>query len=130
MSQSVSAVLSEHFQCSVHFFLELTEFGEELTEEQGRNIETFEALDNSLDDVPHELIDQTIQLRARSLEAFENSVSAMCGAVCNTFRPATAAQFVEKVNEDIQSQLELGKSKGREQAAFLREVEAMIVAPG
>jgi hypothetical protein len=76
------------------------------------------------------LIEQTIQLRARNEEAFENSVSAMCAAVCDTFRPVTAAEFIEKVNGDIRSELELGKSKGRERGAFLREVEAMTVAPG
>jgi hypothetical protein len=128
MAQSVSARLSEHFQWSRLFFLDLPEFGDEITEEQGRNIDTFEALDNSLGAVPHELVEQTIQLRARNPEAFENSVSAMCAAVCDTFRPATAAEFVEKVNEDIRSELELGKSKGRERGAFLREVEAMSVA--
>jgi hypothetical protein len=130
MTQTVSARLGEYFQCSGNFFLELTEFGDELTEEQGRNIKTFEDLDNSLDEVPHELIEQTIQLRARSSEAFENSVSAMCAAVCDTFRPTTAAEFVEKVNEDIRSEFELGRSKGRERDILLRELEAMTVAPG
>jgi hypothetical protein len=130
MARSVSARFSEHFQWARDFFLELAEFGKELTEEQSRNIATFEALDNSLADVPHELIERVIQLRARNAEAFENSVSAMIGAVCDTFRPATAAEFIEKVNEDIRSELELGKSKGRERGAFLREVEAMTVAGG
>ena len=45
MTQSVSARLSEYFQCSGHFFLELTESGEQLTEEQGWNVKTFEDLD-------------------------------------------------------------------------------------
>ena len=54
----------------------------------------------------------------------------MCAAVCDTFRPTTAAEFVEKVNEDIRSELELGKSRGRERSVFLREVEAMTVALG
>jgi hypothetical protein len=130
MTQSVSANLSEHFLWARDFFLELTEFGKELTEEQSRNITTFEALDKSLGDVPHELIEQAIQLRARNAEAFANSVSAMIGAVCDTFRPVTAAEFIEKVNEDIRAELERGKSKGREQAAFIREIEAMTVAPG
>ena len=68
--------------------------------------------------LPPELIEQTIQLRVRNPEAFENSVSAMCAAVCDTFRPLTAADFVQKVNEDIRSEIELGKSKGRENGAF------------
>jgi hypothetical protein len=122
MTQSVSAFLSEHFLCSAHFFLEQTEFGGKLTEEQWRNVKTFEDLDNSLDGVPPELIEQTIQLRARNPEAFENSVSAMCAAVCDTFRPLTAADFVQKVNEDIRSDTELGKSKGREYEVWRRDL--------
>jgi hypothetical protein len=100
MTQSVPAFLSEHFICSAHFFLEQTYTGGKLTEEQWRNVKTFEDLDNSLDGVPLELIEQTIQLRARNAEAFENSVSAMCAAVCDTFRPLTAADFLQTVNED------------------------------
>jgi hypothetical protein len=100
MTQSVPAFLSEHFICSAHFFLEQTDTGGKLTEEQWRNVKTFEDLDNSLDGVPLELIEQTIQLRARNAEAFENSVSAMCAAVCDTFRPLTAADFLQTVNED------------------------------
>jgi hypothetical protein len=128
MTQSVPAFLSEHFVCGAHFFLEQTDTGGKLTEEQWRNVKTFEDLDGSLDSVPPELIEQTIQLRARDAEAFENSVSAMCAAVCDTFRPLTAADFVEKVNEDIRSEFEFGKSKGREDGALMREVEEMTAA--
>ena len=124
MTQSVPAFLSEHFLCSAHFFLEQTDTGGKLTEEQWRNVKTFEDLDNSLDGLPPELIEQTIQLRALNPEAFEHSVSAMCAAVCDTFRPLTAADFVQKVNEDIRSDIELGKSNGREWGIFLREVRA------
>jgi hypothetical protein len=122
MTQSVSTFLSEHFLCSAHFFLEQTDTGGKLTEEQWRNVKTFEDLDNSLGAVPPELIEQTIQLRARSPEAFENSVSAMCAAVCDTFRPLTAADFVQKVNEDIRSDIELGKSIGREHDVWRRDL--------
>ena len=34
MFQSVTTVLREYFRGSAHFFLELAEFGDELTEEQ------------------------------------------------------------------------------------------------
>jgi hypothetical protein len=122
MTQSVSEFLSEHFLCSAHFFLEQTDTGGKLTEEQWRNVRTYEDLDNSLDSVPPELIEQTIQLRAQNPEAFENSVSAMCAAVCDTFRPLTAADFVQKVNEDIRSDTELGKSKGREYEVWRRDL--------
>jgi hypothetical protein len=73
----------------------------------------------------YELIEQTIQLRTRNAEAFENSVSAMCAAVCDTFRPLTAADFLQKVNEDIRSEFEFGKSKGREHGVLRRELEEM-----
>jgi hypothetical protein len=125
MTQSVPACLSEHFICSAYFSLEQTDTGGKLTEEQWRDVKTFEDLDNSLDSVPLELIEQTIQLRARNPEAFENSVSAMCAAVCDTFRPLTAADFLQKVNEDIRSEFEFGKSKGRENSEIMREVEEM-----
>src|ERR1700722_17344948 len=125
MNQSAPAFLSEHFVCSAHFFLEQTDAGGKLTEEQWRNVKTFEDLDNSIDSVPLELIEQTIQLRTRNAEAFENSVSAMCAAVCDTFRPLTAADFLQKVNEDMRSEFEFGKSKGRENSEIMREVEEM-----
>jgi hypothetical protein len=128
MTQSVPAFLSEHFLCSAHFFLEQTDTGGKLSEEEWRCVKTLEDLDNSLDSVPPELIEQTIQLRARNPEAFENSVSAMCAAVCDTFRPLTAADFVQKVNDDIRSEFEFGKSQGREHGVLLREVEEMAAA--
>ena len=123
MTQSVPAFLSEHFVCSAHFFLEQTDTGGKLTEEQWRNVKTFEDLDVSVGSLSPELVEQTIQLRARNAEAFENSVSAMCAAVCDTFRPLTAADFLQKVNEDIRSEFEFGKSKGRENGVLMRELE-------
>jgi hypothetical protein len=125
MTQSVPAFLSEHFVSSAHFFLEQTDTGGKLTEEQWRNVKTFEDLDGSVGSLSPELVEQTIQLRARNPEAFENSVSAMCAAVCDTFRPLTAADFLQRVNEDIRSEFEFGKSQGREHGVLLREVEEM-----
>jgi hypothetical protein len=125
MAQSVTAFLSEHFLCSAHFFLEQTDTGGKLTEEEWRSVKTFEDLDDSIERLPPELIEETIQLRARNAEAFENSVSAMCAAVCDTFRPLTAADFLQKVNEDIRFEFEFGKSKGRERGVLLRELEEM-----
>src|SRR5271155_4410654 len=79
--------------------------------------------------VPHDLIEQTIQLRARDGEAFENSLTAMCTAVCDTFRPVTAAEFVEILNKDIRSEIELGKSIGREFAGKVQELRAAFPEP-
>jgi hypothetical protein len=65
-------------------------------------------------------------LRAKNGEAFDNSLTAMCAAICDTFRPATATEFVEKLNEDIRSEVELGRSKGRELAREVRELVVKI----
>jgi hypothetical protein len=58
-----------------------------------------------------------------NLDAFENSLTAMCGAVCDTFRPGTAADFIERLNADIRSEIETGKSAGGEIAHFVREIQ-------
>jgi len=123
MAKSVSARLKEAFEYSVIFHLEKTEFGHELTDDELRDIKTFEALEKSLRDVPHELMEQTIQLRVKNLDAFENSLTAMCSAVCDTFRPGTAAEFIERLNADIRSEIETGKSAGGEIAHFVREIQ-------
>ncbi len=103
MAKSITARLKEAFEYSVVYYLEHAETGEELTDEDLRNIETFEALKKSVRDLPHEVIEQTIQLRGRNPDAFENSLTAICSAVSDTFRPATAAEFVERLNEDMRS---------------------------
>jgi hypothetical protein len=95
----------------------------------GRDIDTFDTLQKSICAVPHDLIEKTIQLRARNDEAFENSLTAMCAAVCDTFRPVTAAEFVEVLNKDIRSEIESGESIGREVARKRRELRAAFAEP-
>ena len=130
MSKSMTARLSEAFEYSVVFLMEKADdIVGDLSEEDARDIDTFDALKKSISAVPHELIEQTIQLRASNSEAFENSLTAMCAAVCDTFRPAMAAEFVEKLNEDIRSEIELGKSKGREVADEVRELRTAFAVP-
>jgi len=130
MSESVAARLEEAFEFSVIFFMEkVDDVVADLSEEDRRNIDTFSALQKSIHAVPPELIEQSIQLRARNEEAFENSLTAMCTAVCDTFRPVTAAEFVEVLNEDIRSEIELGKSIGREVARKRRELRAAFLEP-
>jgi hypothetical protein len=124
MAKPITARLREAFEYSVIFLMEkVDDVVADLSEEDGRDIDTFDALKNSIRAVPYDLIEQTIQLRARDGEAFENSLTAMCAAICDTFRPATAADFVEKLNEDIRSEIELGKSKGRKVAREVREIQ-------
>jgi hypothetical protein len=116
-------------QAILFHFEKVDDIVSDLTDEDGRDIETFNALKISIRAVPHALIEQTIQLRAINGEAFENSLTAMCAAVCDTFRPANAAVFIEMLNDDIRSEIELGKSKGRDLACEIREIEAAIPMP-
>ena len=76
-------------------------------------------------DVPHELIEQTIQLRTRNYDTFENSLTATCSAVCDTFRPASAAEFIEMLNVDIRSEIDTGKSQGGDLACFVERLRPM-----
>ena len=130
MAQTVAARLSEAFRYSAVFYWEgVNDIAENLTDEEGRNIDTFDVLDKSIHDMPHELIERTIQLRAKNSKAFENSLTALCGSICDTFRPTTAAEFVEKLNEDIIAEIELGKSKGRDVASEVRKMEVAFARP-
>ena len=97
MAKPITARLREAFEYSVIFLMEKVDDNvADLSEEDGRDIDTFDALKKSIRAVPHDLIEQTIQLRVRDGQAFENSLTAMCAAVCDTFRPANAAEFLAK----------------------------------
>lgn len=129
MAKPVSARLREAFEHSVVYLWEkVDDIADDLSEEDVRDMETFDALEKSIRAVPHELIEQTIQLHAQNPQAFENSLGALCAAVCDTFRP-TAAEFVERLNEDIRSDIELGKSNGRDRAREISELFAAFGAP-
>jgi hypothetical protein len=130
MSKSITARLCKAFEYSVVFVMEKVDDDVALlSEKDGRDIDTFVALKKSIHAIPHELIEQAIQLRARNPKAFQDSLRAMCAAVCDTFRPATAADFVEMLNQDIQSEIELGKSIGREFAGEVQKIRAAFAEP-
>jgi hypothetical protein len=130
MVKSVTARLHEAFEYSVVYLWEkVDDVAENLSEEDTRDMETFNALKKSIRAIPHELIEQTIQLHSKNPEAFENSVGALSAAVCDTFRPATATEFIEKLNEDIRSDTELGRSEGRDYARKVGEIKAAFLTP-
>ena len=130
MAQTVAARLSEAFRYSAVFYWEsVDDIAENLTDEEGRNIDTFDVLDKSIHDIPHELIERTIQLRAKNSKAFENSLTALCGSICDSFRPVTGAEFVERLNDDIRSEIEFGKSEGRDVASEVRKLEVALATP-
>ena len=130
MAKAIVARMREAFEYSkVYIWEKVDDVAEDMSEEDVRDLETFGALQRTIRAIPHELIEQTIQLHSQNSEAFENSILALCAAVCETFRPETAAEFVEKLNEDIRSEIEFGKSKGREYGQAAREFEAVAVQP-
>jgi hypothetical protein len=124
MAKSIASELSEAFQLSAIWYWEtVDDIAENLGPEDARNISTFGALDKSIANIPHELMERTIQLRARNAAAFENSLTAICVAVGDTFRPATAAEFLERLNEDLQSEIETGRSAGTKYAGWHEEAD-------
>jgi hypothetical protein len=130
MAKAIVARMREVFEYSkVYIWEKNGDIAENMSEEDARDMETFGALQRSIRSIPHELIEQTIQLHSNSPEAFENSVLALAAAICDTFRPATAAEFVEKLNEDIRSEIEFGKSKGQDYGRAVREFQVVAVEP-
>jgi hypothetical protein len=112
MAKSVITKIRKVLLCAAHFDLERgCEFDQPLTEEEWRRIRTWQALEASVEAVPHEIIEQTVQLRARNPEAFENSTLALCNAIGDDFSPA-AAEFVERINNDMRSEIDLGPKQG------------------
>lgn len=126
MFETVSTRLSQAFRYSAIFYWEnVDDIAENLSDEEGRNTDTFDVLDRSIRDIPLVLIEKAIELRTSNPKAFRNSLTAMCAAVCDTFRPATAAEFVERLNQDIRSEIEAGKSIGREYAGRCEQSAAV-----
>jgi hypothetical protein len=94
--------LDEAFEYSAIWYLEKADqMGEGLTDEEGRNVDLFYALQKSLKEVPPVLIEDTADLAAKYPEMFEQSLTTLCGRVCDQFRPASATEFVEKLNSYI-----------------------------
>jgi hypothetical protein len=74
---------------------------EQLTEEDGRNIDTFRALEKSVKDISPALMRDVADLASKYPDVFELSLTTLVSSVCDQFRPATAAEFVEKLNSYI-----------------------------
>ena len=94
--------LEEAFEYSAIWHFEMVDDRvEELTEEDGRDIDTFRALEKSVKEISPALMQDTADLAAKYPDVFEQSLTALCGSVCDQFRPATAAEFVEQLNAFI-----------------------------
>src|SRR5580704_2129440 len=62
MQRDMTERLEEAFEYSAIWHLEKTECGDELTDEECRNVKTFYALRDSVNDIPPELVQRTSDL--------------------------------------------------------------------
>jgi hypothetical protein len=90
--------LEQAFEYSaIWYFEKVDDMVEELTEEDGRNIDTFRDLEKSVNDISPALMQDAAELAAKYPDVFELSLTTLVSSVCDQFRPATAAEFVEKL---------------------------------
>jgi hypothetical protein len=80
MQRDMAERLEEAFEYSAIWHLEKTECGDELTDEENRNVKTFHALRDSVKDIPPELMQRTSDLArkhpgARYLERLAGPIS-------------------------------------------------------
>jgi predicted component of type VI protein secretion system len=102
MYREMTERLEQAFEYSAIWHFEMVDDRvEELTEEDGRDINTFRALEISVKEISPALMQDTADLAAKHPEVFEQSLITLCGSVCDQFRPATAAEFVEQLNTFI-----------------------------
>jgi hypothetical protein len=92
--------IAEAFEYSAIWYLEKGEF-EELTDEEGRNINLFYALEESVTEIPPALMQDVTELASKYPDVFELWLTTLLSSVCDQFRPATAAEFVEQLNTFI-----------------------------
>ena len=98
--------LAEAFEYSaIWYFEKVDDMVEELTEEDGRNIDTFRALEKSVNEISPALMQDAAELAAKYPDVFELSLTTLVSSVCDQFRPATAAEFVEKLNGYIRREI-------------------------
>jgi hypothetical protein len=99
MYREMTARLEQAFEYSAIWHFEMVDDRvEELTEEDGRDIDTFRALEKSVREISPALMQDTADLAAKYPEVFEQLLITLCGSVCDQFRPATAADFVGQLN--------------------------------
>jgi hypothetical protein len=98
--QDITERLAEAFEYSAIWYLEKAEMDGDLTDEEGRNVRAFYALQESVKEMSPALTEQIAELAAKRPDAFEQSLLMLLGRVNDQFRPATAAEFVTKLIDD------------------------------
>jgi hypothetical protein len=100
--------LTETFQAAACFHYETSDIAHrKLTAEEDRNIESFEALAASVKDIPDALRQQTADLATRHRDVFEQTLRILVTHVSDEFRPATATEFVERLNRHVENVAEV-----------------------
>jgi hypothetical protein len=95
------ARLEEAFEYSALWYLEKAEGGPKLTTEQERNVDTFHALRKSVKDMQPALKQAVAELEEWHSKGFERTLLNLLGRVSDRFRPATAADFVTALFDEI-----------------------------
>jgi hypothetical protein len=93
--------LAEALRYSAIWYLEKAEYAE-LTDEENKNVKTFWALEKSVEDIPSALKRDLLGLVRKYPDLFEQSLMVLLCSVNDKFRPSTAAEFVGKLNAQIE----------------------------
>jgi len=101
MTRGTMRRLAEALRYSAIWYLEKGEYTE-LMDEEDRNVKTFWALEKSVVDIPPALKRDLLGLVRNYPDLFEQSLMVLLCSVNDKFRPTTAAEFVEKLNAQIQ----------------------------
>jgi hypothetical protein len=101
MTRGTMRRLAEALRYSAIWCLEKAEYAE-LTDEEDRNVKTFWALEKSVVDIPPAPKQDLLGLVRKFPDLFEQSLMVLLCSVSDKFRPTTAAEFVEKLNGQIQ----------------------------
>lgn len=102
MPREMTERLKEAFEYSAIWHLEKTECGDELTDEEDRNVKAFYALRDSVKGIPPELMQRTENLARKHPGAFELSLSLFLDNVNDRFRPSTATEFVRPMTAHVE----------------------------
>jgi hypothetical protein len=111
MTRRTIGRLAEALRYSAIWYLEKAEYAE-LTDEENRNVKTFWALEKSVEDIPPALKQDLLGLVRKYPDLFEQSLMVLLCSVNDKFRPTTAAEFVEKLNAQIEYVAENTKCPG------------------
>jgi hypothetical protein len=100
--------LTETFQAAAVWHYEISDIAHrKLSDEEDRNIESFAALAASVKDIPDALRERAADLATRHPDVFEQTLRILVTHVSDEFRPATATEFVTRLNRHIESVAEV-----------------------